>query len=177
MKKFIQVNIQPKTQTPIAQMCIDTTEVTAMNVGVYHNPNKFTAQLQIDFAKPQKGWGTDRVTLVNDLYKINNIAYKMPADFDFAKEWYDAVILKSREFTKYTGSNLHTKMGYRFNSNYHTIPYTWMSYDPNTNLCKVYLTIPDKTGDDFTNHVEVECTLDKVGEKNLHFCWLKEDAN
>ena len=103
----------------------------------------------------------------------------MPADFDWAKKWYDGVIGKCREFKKYTGSDYHTKLGYRFHSRYHTIPFTWFSYDPVTHLGLLQVSIPEERPDGsidfFKNHVELQLTLDTKGAKDLQYTWAGKD--
>lgn len=172
-KTFKKIQQRTTTQTPIAQYAIDTTQIDQMMLGVFHNETgEFTAQVTCYCTQHQTGWNSDEVTLTNQLHKINNIAYKMPADFDFAEVWYDHVIARGREFKKFTCSDMHTKLGYRFNSRYHTIPYTWFSYDPKTELALLQMTIPEDVNgetDFFKNHIEVEVELDSVGARNFHY--------
>lgn len=176
MKTFKKLEKRTSTQTPIADYAIDTSQIDSMRLGVFHNEGGvYTAQVTCQCTHLQAGWNSDMVEIRNNLHKINNIAYKMPAEFDFAEAWYDHVIARSREFKKYTQTDLHTKLGYRFNSRYHTVPYTWFSYDPNTDLALLQMTMPEEVDgkpDFFKNHMEVEIELDQRGARNLHYVWV-----
>ena len=179
MIKFKQQEKKPAVITPISDKVVDTTAVRSIKLGVFHNEDHLTAQIEFGFDVEQQGWQTDTVKLTNNLSKLNNIAYKMPADFDWAKKWYDGVIGKCREFKKYTGSDYHTKLGYRFHSRYHTIPFTWFSYDPVTHLGLLQVSIPEERPDGsidfFKNHVELQLTLDTKGAKDLQYTWAGKD--
>ena len=180
MIKFKQQEKKPVIQTPISDKVVDTTAVRSIKLGVFHNQDILTAQVEFNFDVEQKGWGLDIIKLTNNLSSINNIAYKMPADFDWAKEWYDSVIARARQFNKYTSSNLHTKLGYRFHSRYHTIPFTWFSYDPVTHLGLLQVSIPEEKPnghvDFWQNHVELQLNLETVGAKGLQYTWAGKES-
>ena len=171
IKKFQKIEKKVNTQTPIFNKCIETTQLSGMKLGVFHNDTNYTAQVEFAFNDIQEGWQSQEVKLTNNLYQMNNIAYKMPVEFSFADKWYEHAIQKGRAFTKLTKSNYHTKLGYRFDNRYYTIPYTWFSYDPNTNLALLQVTIPDVNEHEFTNHVELEMELDMIGAKGLHYAY------
>ena len=179
MIKFKQQEKKPAVETPIADKIVQTDQVKSIKLGVFHNTDQLTAQCEFSFDVDQKGWATDCIKLTNNLSKLNNIAYKMPADFDWAKEWYDSVIAKSRAFNKFTGSNFHTKLGYRFHSRYHTIPFTWFSYDPVTNLGLLQITNPEQRKDNsidfWKNHIELQLTLENKGARELRYVWAGLD--
>jgi len=179
MIKFKQQIKKPVIQTPISDKVIDTTLIRSIKLGVFHNQDMLTAQIEFGFDVQQPGWETDIVKLTNNLSRINNIAYKMPAEFDWAKDWYDAAIAKAREFNKYTSSNCHTKLGYRFHSRYHTIPFTWFSYDPVTHLALLQVTIPEEKPngriDFWANHIELQLNLETQGAKGLQYTWAGKE--
>ena len=182
MIKFKDIDGQTKTKIPVDNKLINTAELIRFRLGVFNNPNKnnkYTADVIFNFSDMQDGWKTNEVTLTNDLYKLNNIAYKMPAEFDFGKEWYDAAILRSRQFAKHTNSFLCTKMGFRFpGDSYKTIPFTWFNYDPVTNLVLLQVSAPiireDDSIDFWTNHVEYETELKQEG-KGMRYQWVEQD--
>ena len=172
MKQFTKTTKKATSGVPIMECCIDTTQIDQMRVGVYHNADVFTAEVIFDFVKMQPAWGDVQVKLRNNLHKINNIAYKQPAQLTFANEWYQHAVKRAKEFGKYTNSNLHTKLGYRFEQRYHTIPYTYFSYDPNTKSFLLQASIPDNNEDEFTNHLELEGDLTLTGKRGLHYDWF-----
>lgn len=173
MKQFKKQQKKPTSGVPIMQTCIDTTQIEQMRVGVYENTDVFTAEVIFDFATAQSGWGGEnQVKLRNNLHKINNIAYKQPAQLTFANEWYQHAVKRSKEFGKYTNSNLHTKLGYRFEQRYHTIPYTYFSYDPVTKSFLLQVSIPDNDENEFKHHMELEGDLTLTGKRNLVYDWF-----
>lgn len=172
MKQFTRKEKKPTTGVPVMDFCIDTESLDQIRVGVYHNSDIFTAEIQFEFDKLQKGFNDVTATLRNNLHPINNIAYKQPAQLTFASEWYSHAVNKAREFTKKHNSNLHTKLGYRFEQRYHTIPYTYFSYDPALKEFLLQVSIPADDHNEFTHHLELEGELTQQGKRNLHFDWF-----
>ena len=170
MKQFKPVKKQPQTTVPIMECCIDTGRLDQFRVGVYHNPDKFTVDVDFVFETPQAGWGCGQeVKLRNNLYKINNIAYKQPAQLAFANEWYGHAVEKAKAFGKYHNSNLHTKLGFQFKDRFHTVPYTYFSYCSTTYDFLLQVTIPDEDNNEFTHHMEVAGTLTEFNNKTLRW--------
>lgn len=88
MKQFKQVNksnVAP-AKTPMAEKVIDFESVEKMRVAVYPNVGSEkppVCEVDFHFSSPQKDWdNTMTLKLRNNLYKINNIAYKNPAGFE-----------------------------------------------------------------------------------------------
>lgn len=176
--KFKQVEKTPQTNIEIADLVIDTTEIRGMQIGVFHNEDKLTARIQYKFDAMQAGWKSDDVSLTNDLYERRHIQYQMPSGFEFAQPWYTKAIDRAKEFSKKTKSNLHTKLGHRFANRYQTIPFTWFSYDPNTNLGLLQMSQPAEVNgeaDFFAHDFALEIELNKVGKRNLQYCWVESE--
>ena len=176
--KFKVVERTPTTQTPIANKVIDTTQIRGIQLGVFHNADRYTAMMTYKFHDLQEGWNSDSITLTNDLYERRHIQYQMPNGFEFAQPWYSRVIDRAKQFQRQTKSNLMTKLGYRFADRYHTIPYTWVCYDPNTKLCLLQQTIPTGTSeqpDFFAEHFEIEIELTNQGNRNLNYSYVEPE--
>lgn len=182
MKKFTQKEVGI-TKTPMADKFIDFDQVEKMRIAIYANNTSekpYVAEVDFYFTSPQAAWEnkTD-LKLRNDLYKLNNIAYKVPSDFASAQPFYDMAVECARKFKRYTGSDLHNKLGKRYPDRYYTIPYTYISYDPVTKSGVLQITLPfinDKDEIDYTtNYQAIEFQLDKVGN-GLEYTWLGEDA-
>ena len=180
MIEFKQIEKQAKTKIAVSDYLIETEKLDQIRLAVYDNSatkkNCYTADVIFQFDSIVEGWKDTNITVQNDLYKQNNIAYKLPAEFDFAKPWYSHVIDRSRSFVKHTGSDLCTKLGYKFKGDsYKTIPYTWFNYDPNTNLALLQVANPTIDADDnidwFSNHIEIELNLNNTGKNNLRWAW------
>lgn len=180
MIKFKKTESKTATQTPIANKIIETPEVKGMRLGVFHNAGgKYTAEVDFNFDDIQDGWKSNEVKLRNDLYKLNNIAYKMPANFEWAEQWYENAVKRAREFTKHYNSNLHNKLGFAVKGErYYTIPFTYFSYCPVTRMALLQISAPiDVNGsiDFYKNHAEIEIELDKEGARNLHYAWVETE--
>lgn len=179
MKKFKQVDeaVTKPDKTPMADKIINFEEVESIRIAVYHNSETpYVGEVIFNFASPQKEWdnATD-LKLRNNLYKLNNIAYKMPADFQDAEPFYSKAVARAREFKKYTNSDMNNKLGIRFPDRYYTIPFTFMSYDPRTKTGILQITQPtilsDGTVDCLANYQVIDFELDKQG-KGLNYCNL-----
>ncbi len=181
MKKFTQKKVGI-TKTPMADKIINYDEVEKMRIAVYANSGSekpLVAEVDFHFTTPQSTWGNQTVLkLRNDLYKLNNVAYKTPTGFDHAQEFYDRAVTRAREFKKYTSSDLHNKLGKRYPDRYYTIPFNYMSYDPKTKTGILQITHPFINSEDqvdtTTNYQCIEFELDQQG-KGLEFTWLGED--
>jgi hypothetical protein len=174
MKKFNPIKKIPQTTVPIMQCCLDTEDLDQFRIAIYDNSNKDgkldTVEIDFVFNTPQQGWGkSQKVKLRNDLYRINNIAYKQPAALQFAQVWYDHAITQARAFGKKHNSNLHTKLGFQFHNRYHTIPYTFFSYCSVTHEFLLQISIPDADNNEFTHHMEVYGELTEFNNKNLRW--------
>ena len=183
MIKFKEIEKQAKTQVPVSDYLIETPKLDQIRLAVFDN-NKtkqcYSADITFQFTGIVDGWKDTQITIQNDLYRMNNIAYKMPASFDFAKEWYEHAIARSRQFIKHTRSNLCTKLGYKFKGDgYKTIPFTWFNYDPTTHLGLLQVSFPIINSDDsidfFANHVELELELKQKNSGNLRWVWAGLD--
>lgn len=169
-KKFQAIEKIPQTTVPIMECCVDTPALDQFRVGVYHNPDRFTVDVDFTFSKPQAGWGMGQeVKLRNNLHKINNIAYKQPAELQFASEWYNHAVEQARLFGKHHNSNLHTKLGFRFKDRFHTVPYTYFSYCSTTYDFLLQVTIPDENNNEFTHHLEATGCLTQSNNKTLRW--------
>ena len=170
MKQFKAVQKLPQTKVPIMQCCIDTPNLDQFRVGVYNNEDGYTVDVDFTFTTPQAGWGQGQdIKLRNNLHKINNIAYKQPAELEFASAWYKHAVEQARAFGKRHNSNLHTKLGFQFKNRFHTVPYTYFSYCGLTHDFLLQCSIPDASDNEFTHHMEVQGELTMHNNKNLRW--------
>ena len=177
MKKFQQVKKPTIEKTPMKDRYINFDQVEKMRVAVYENEDNFVMEVDFHFTGKQQEWdGENVVKLRNALYKINNIAYKMPSGFEDAQDFYDAAVKEARAFKKYTSSDLHNKLGRRYPDRYYTIPFLFVSYDPKTKTGKLQFTNPifndDETIDCLSEYQCIDFELDMKG-KGLEFCWIE----
>lgn len=182
MKKFTQKQVSI-TKTQMKNKIINFDEVEKIRIAVFDNKNVRekppVAEVDFYFTKKQPEWDDQLVIkLRNDLYKLNNIAYKVPSDFADAQPFYDQAVKVAREFKRHTNSDLHNKLGKRYPDRYYTIPFTYLSYDPVTKSGILQVTEPfiDKNDniDYTTNYQAIDFELDQVG-KGIEFTWLGED--
>jgi len=177
MKKFSNQKPElPKTE--MKDKIIDFEAVEKMRVAVYDKNEKGEQCLEVDFHfdTPQAEWDNSiTLKLRNNLYKINNIAYKMPSGFEPLSPFYEVAIARAREFTRHTKSNLHNKLGKRYPDRYYTIPCTYVSYDPITTTGLLQITYPfiNAAGesDVMSNYQCIEFEMDAKG-KGLDFTWI-----
>ena len=176
MKKFKKQSQGTIEKTPMIDKLIDFDLVEKMRVAVYDT--SLTAEVDFHFSTPQPEWENKAVVkLRNNLYKINNIAYKVPADFQDAEPFYEMAVARAREFKKYTNSDFHNKLGKRFPDRYYTVPFTFFSYDPTTKTGILQITNPIVTStgkvDYTTEYQDIEFELNYEGN-GLRFGWLGE---
>lgn len=180
MKKFTnQATELPKTE--MKDKIINFDQVEKMRVAVYKNDHmdkmgKYTCEVDFHFDQPQEEWDKSlTLKLRNNLYKLNNIAYKMPSGFEDLSDFYKTAIEQSRQFKKHTSSDLHNKLGKRYPDRYYTIPCTYVSYDPATQTGILQITMPVLTStgevDVDSNYQCIEFELDKVG-RGMQYTWI-----
>jgi len=177
MKKF--TNQKPELpKTEMKDKIINFEAVEKMRVAVYDKNDKGEHCFEVDFHfdSPQSEWdNSTSLKLRNNLYKINNIAYKMPSGFEDLSQFYEVAIERARELTRYTKSNLHNKLGKRYQDRYYTIPCTYVSYDPITDTGILQITQPviDENGevDVMSNYQCIEFEMDSAG-KGLKYTWI-----
>lgn len=181
MKKFVNKTVSI-SKTQMIDKLIYMDDLEKMRVAVYPNEGKEggpVVEIDFHFTKPQAIW--DNVTelkLRNGFYKLNNIAYQVPADFQDAQPFYNLAIKRSREFKKYTNSDLHCKLGKRYPDRYYTVPYNYVSYDPNTKTGILQITEPVLKADGTFNWEEnyqcIDFEMNYAGN-NLDYTWLSEE--
>ena len=166
----------PKTQ--MKDKIINLAQVDKMKVSVFDRKANGYQTLEVDFhfTSPQEEWnGHDVLKLRNELYKINNIAYKMPSGFEAFTPFYELAVQRAREFKTYTSSDLHNKLGKKYPDRYYTIPCTYVSYDPATKTGILQITMPfinaDNEIDVLTNYQCIDFGLDVRG-KGVDYTWI-----
>ena len=162
---------------------INFDEVEKIRVAIYPNKNNpekpQVAEVDFHFTVPQPEWDNEIVLkLRNDLYKLNNIAYKVPSDFKEFQPFYDKAVANARDFKKYTGSDLHNKLGKKYPDRYYTIAYTYLSYDPVTKSGILQVAEPKITDSGVIefedNFQSIPFELDKTG-RGMEYTWIGEE--
>lgn len=181
MKQFKQANkaSQAPAKTPMAEKVIDFDYVEKMRIAIYQNVGTETppvCEVDFHFTTPQKDWdNTMTLKLRNNLYKINNIAYKNPAGFEYFDPFYTQAIASARAFKKKHGVDLHNKLGKKYPDRYYTIPGLFVSYDNVLNCGEFQITEAqietDDTVDVMKNYQCIPFELDQEG-KGIQFTWI-----
>jgi hypothetical protein len=182
MKKFKQKQVSI-SKTQMKNKIINFDQVEKIRVAIYSNAHSMekphVAEVDFHFTEKQSEWEDQTVVkLRNDLYKLNNIGYKVPADFKDAQPFYDMAVQEARKFKRRTNSDLHNKLGKRYPDRYYTIPFTYLSYDPVTESGILQITdplvLPCGTIDFTTNYQSIDYELDKEG-RGMKYTWIGED--
>lgn len=177
IKKF--TNKKPELpKTEMKDKIINLAQVEKMKITVYDPKANGHQTLEVDFHfdSPQAEWnGHEVLKLRNELYKINNIAYKMPTGFEEFTPFYELAVQRAREFKTYTGSDLHNKLGKKYPDRYYTIPFTYASYDPVTKTGILQITMPFINTDDqidvLTHYQCIDFELEVRG-KGVNYTWI-----
>ena len=182
MKQFKQIDKSSAApaKTPMAEKVIDFDAVEKMRVAIYPNINSETppvCEVDFHFKTPQKDWdNTMTLKLRNNLYKINNIAYKNPAGFQYFDPFYTKAVQVARAFKKRHGVDLHNKLGKKYPDRYYTIPGLFVSYDDKLKCGEFQITEAEIQADDsvdvLKNYQCIPFELDQEG-KNVLFGWIE----
>jgi len=125
MKKFKKSNANELVaqRTPIADKIIQLEEVVKIRLAVYdnaaHSPHeihtgRYVAEVDIMFRDHRNIWGSTDIKLRNNLSKVENIKYKLPADWGFTEPWYKAAFHRAEQWAQsQTAPVLHAKLGRR----------------------------------------------------------------
>lgn len=179
MKQFKQTKKTPTpSKTPMANKLIDFDQIKEMRIAVYDNSQEakpYVCEVDFHFEQPQSEWNNQTtVKLRNQLYKINNIAYKMPAGHDDFQLFYEKAVEQCRAFKKHTSADFHNKLGIKY-ERYYTIPGLMISYDPVTKSGIFQITQPEivqDTIDVMQNFTTIEFELDESNGSNLSWTFI-----
>ena len=181
MNQFKQrTKTQAPSKTPMANKIIDFDEVKQMRIAVYDNATEgkpYVCEVDFHFDTPQAAWGNvTTLKLRNNLYKLNNIAYKMPTGHEDFQPFYERAIEECRAFKKHTGADFHNKLGKRYPDRYYTIPGVMVSYDPVTKSGQLQITLPviNKYNDVDVeeNYQCIDFEMQENNGKNLDWTWI-----
>lgn len=177
MKKFQQVKTPTIEKTPMKDRYVNFEQVEKMRIAVYENEDNYVMEVDFHFTEKQDEWDGEKIVkLRNALYKINNIAYKMPSGFELAQDFYDTAVKEARAFKKKHNADLHNKLGRRYPDRYYTIPFLFVSYDPHTKSGILQITNPifndDETIDCLSEYQKIDFELNKQG-KGMEYVWIE----
>ena len=126
MKKFKKSNSNELVaqSTPIADKIIQLEEVVKIRLAVYDNAartpheittGRYVAEVDLMFKDDRNNvWLSNDIKLRNNLSKIENIKYKLPADWGFTEQWYKTAFTAAEDWAKaQTAPVLHAKLGRR----------------------------------------------------------------
>jgi hypothetical protein len=184
MKIFKQTKKTPKpSKTEMAMKVINFAEVNEMRVAVYDNthlpePKPFVCEVDFHFDNPQVHWNNQTVVkLRNQLYKINNIAYKLPSGFDYFEDFYERAFQECRSFKTKTNTDFHNKLGVKMPDRYYTVPGLMVSYDPVTKTGILQITEAtvnrDNVAESMKNYQKIDFELVETNNNNLNWSYIR----